>query len=44
MTLRGASEIDEVVSEIFKLEDSNEDGFVDKSEFSGPKKDKHDEL
>lgn len=44
VTLRGASEIDDVVSEIFKLEDVNEDGFVDIGEFSGPKKTKHEEL
>lgn len=44
MTLRGASEIEDVVSEIFKLEDVNEDGFVDIGEFSGPKKTKHEEL
>jgi len=44
VTLRGQSEIDNVVDEIFNLEDINEDGFVDLSEFSGPKKTKHDEL
>ena len=44
MTLRGQSEIDNVVNEIFNLEDLNEDGFVDFNEFSGPKKSKHDEL
>jgi len=44
VTLRGQSEIDNVVNEIFNLEDINEDGFVDLSEFSGPKKSKHDEL
>jgi len=44
VTLRGQSEIDNVVNEIFNLEDINEDGFVDLSEFSGPKKAKHDEL
>jgi len=44
VTLRGQSEIDNVVEEIFNLEDINEDGFVDLSEFSGPKKGKHDEL
>ena len=44
MTLRGQSEIDNVVAEIFNLEDLNEDGFVDLSEFSGPKKGRHDEL
>ena len=44
MTLRGQSEINNVVDEIFTLEDLNEDGFVDFNEFSGPKHGKHDEL
>ena len=44
VTLRGQNEIDKVVDEIFNLEDTDEDGFVDISEFSGPKKGKHDEL
>jgi len=44
VTLRGQSEINNVVEEIFKLEDQDEDGFVDMEEFSGPKKGKHDEL
>ena len=44
VTLRGVSEINDVVDEIFKLEDTDENGFVDMSEFSGPKKGKHDEL
>lgn len=44
VTLRGQSEINNVVDEIFTLEDLNEDGFVDFNEFSGPKHGKHDEL